>query len=138
MRDKYAALALKNADRLTPRERFYIEGYYYSGRTATVARALDAYKKCVELDAGHQACRHNMALIYLNLERYQESASHYEELVRRGSTNPTAFGNLSSSYFSSGDADKALAIVESFTQAQPRERRGPSWRRLCADRRWTL
>ena len=82
--DKYAALAIKNADRLTPRERFYIEGYYYSLRPATRARALESYKKCVELDSGHQACRHNMALIFLGLERYQESATHYEELVQIG------------------------------------------------------
>ena len=118
-RDKYAALALKNADRLTPRERFYIEGYYYTQRPATVARGLDAYKKCIDLDAGHQACRHNLALTLTQLGRFQESASHYEELLRRGSTNPSAFGNLSGNYLSLGLPDKALAVTQTFSKRNP-------------------
>ncbi len=119
LRDKYAALALKHADRLTPRERFYIEGYYYALRPATRARSLDAYKKCVELDPGHQACRHNMALQLLILERTQEGTGHYEELVRRGSQNATAFTNLAGGYLALGDADKALAITQTFSKRNP-------------------
>ena len=42
LRDQYAAQALKLADRLTPLERFYIEGYYYSGRPETTGRATEA------------------------------------------------------------------------------------------------
>ncbi|MGH9386724.1 MAG: FlgO family outer membrane protein [Vicinamibacterales bacterium] len=119
LRDKYAALALKHADRLTPRERFYIEGYYYTGRPATFARGIDAYKKCIDLDAGHQACRHNLALAFSNLGRFAESASHYEELVRRGSTNPSAFSNLASNYIALGDIAKAVAVTESFSKRHP-------------------
>lgn len=119
LRDKYAALAIKHADRLTPRERFYIEGYYYALRPATLARSLDAYKKCVELDSGHQACRHNMALQLLILERYQEGTGHYDELVRRGSNNATAFSNLAGGYLALGAADKALAITQTFSKRNP-------------------
>ena len=49
-RDKYAALALKHADRLTPRERYYIEGFAYSNRSDSLVRSVDSYRKCIELD----------------------------------------------------------------------------------------
>ena len=123
-RDKYAARALKLADRLTPRERFYIEGYFYTGRRATLARAIDAYKKCVDIDPGHQACRHNVGLIYSTLERYQEGAIQYEELLRRGSTNPTAYGNLANIYRAMGEVEKARAVTEAFVKRNPENATG--------------
>jgi tetratricopeptide (TPR) repeat protein/predicted Ser/Thr protein kinase len=119
LRDKYAAQALKLADRLTPRERFYIEGFFYSNRRATLARAIDAYSKCSDLDPGHQACRHNLGLIYINLERYREGANHYEDLLRRGSTNPIAFGNLANAYRAMGDPEKARSTAESYVKRNP-------------------
>jgi eukaryotic-like serine/threonine-protein kinase len=117
--DKYAALALKHADRLTPRERFYIEGYYYSQRPATFARGLEAYTKCVELDPGHQACRHNLALGLTNIGHIAESARHYEELIRRGSTNPSAFSNLAGNYTALGELDKAFSTLQAFSKRNP-------------------
>ena len=134
LRDKYAELALKHADRLTPRERFYIEGYYYSLRSATFSRSMDAYKKCVDLDSGHQACRHNLALHLMFLERPQEGAGHYEELVRRGSNNATAFSNLAGAYLALGNAEKALATTQTLLEAEPRKRRRASRRGVRAHR----
>src|SRR5947208_13155471 len=39
LRDEYAARAFQHVDRVTTRERYYIEGYYYSGKPETVAKA---------------------------------------------------------------------------------------------------
>ena len=114
--DKYAGLALKNSARLTPRERFYIEGYYYSKQNATLARGLDAYRKCLDLDAGHEACRHNLALGLASIERDAEAAQNYEELIRRGTTNPTTYSNLAGSYWRLGEMDKALAVTQAFSK----------------------
>ena len=119
LRDKYASLAIKHADRLTPRERFYIEGYFYSGRADTLARSIEAYSKCVELDGGHQGCRHNLALQLILLERFQEGIGHYEELIRRGTTNPTTYSNLATAYLQLGQPDKALATTEAFAKRNP-------------------
>ncbi len=123
---KYATLAIQHADRLTPRERYYIEGYYYSQRSDTLARGLDAYKKCVDLDPGHQACRHNLALQLANLERFQEAAGHYEELIRRGGTYPSTFHNLGDIYMWLGEPDKALAVTQLFSTRNPENGAGHS------------
>ncbi len=124
LREKYSTLALKFAERLTPRERYYIEGYHYSGRADTLARAIDAYKKCVELDAGHQACRHNLALIYAGLERFAETVTHYEYLVQRGATNATSFGNLSMAYIALGEVGKARSLMDAFSRRNPENAAG--------------
>ena len=123
-RDKYAAQALKLADRLTPRERFYIEGFYYSGRRATIGRSMDAYTKCIALDPGHQACRHNLGLQYLIFERYREAIEHYEDLVRRGTTNPTSFENLTIAHLALGETEKSLAVAQAFVQRNPENATG--------------
>ena len=103
-RDGFAAQALRLSDRLTPRERFYIEGFFYSSRRATVGKSIDAYNKCIELDPGHHACRHNLGLQYISLERLSEGAAQYEELVRRGTTNPSSIANLAVAALGDGGA----------------------------------
>jgi tetratricopeptide (TPR) repeat protein len=118
-RDKHSALALKHADRLTPPERYYIEGFHYSNRADSIARSMDSYRKCIELDPGHQSCRHNLALQLLTFERFDEAIAHYEELVRRGSTSPTAFENLSTGYLARGDLDRGLRTVDMFVKRNP-------------------
>ncbi len=118
-RDRFASQALKLADRLTPRERSYIEGFFYSSRRATIGKSIDAYNKCIELDPGHHACRHNLGLQYIFLERLGEGAAQYEELVRRGTTNPSSIDNLAVAYLAMGDGEKSRATVETFLKRNP-------------------
>jgi TolB-like protein len=47
-RDLSAKRALDLAERLTPRERLYIEGVHYTNRPDTLAKAIDAYSRNVE------------------------------------------------------------------------------------------
>ncbi len=138
LRDKYSSLAIKHADRLTPRERFYIEGFFYSGRADTLGRAIDAYTKCVELDGGHQGCRHNLALQLTSVERVQEAVGHYEELVRRGSTNPTTHSNLSTDVPPARPARQGSGDSRSVREAQSGERRRPPRRRARPARGGTV
>ncbi len=82
-RDQFAKRALELTDRLTTRERFYIEGYYYSLRPATIRKSIEAYQQCLALHPEHQASRHNLGLQFIFLEQYQEAIAQYEELLRR-------------------------------------------------------
>ena len=123
-RDRFASQALKLSDRLTPRERFYIEGFFYSSRRATIGKSIDAYNKCIELDPGHHACRHNLGLQYILLERLGDGAAQYEELVRRGTTNPSSIDNLAVAYLAMGDAEKSRATVETFLKRNPESATG--------------
>ena len=119
LRAKYAALALKFSDRATPRERAYIEGWFYAGRVATRANAITAYERCLSIDPAHEACQNNLALLYNNVERHADAAKHYGTLVARGSTIPQAHGNLSWAYNALGDPEKGRTITSSFVKQHP-------------------
>ena len=118
-REKFAAMALKHADRLTLREKYYIEGLYLSNKAGETGKSIEAYTKCVAMNAGDQSCRHNLALGYSLQGRYAEAVAQYEELIRRGSTNATTTGNLAIAYRALGDFAKARAAVDQYLRANP-------------------
>jgi tetratricopeptide (TPR) repeat protein/TolB-like protein len=118
-RDAYAKEALSRTDRLTSRERYYIEGFYYGLRSETLPKSIDAYKQGLALHPEHQASRHNLGLHLLFLERLPESIEQYEELRRRGVSNPTSYENLAIAYIENGDAKRAREVAEEFINQHP-------------------
>ncbi len=113
-RQEYARRALDNNDRLTSRERYYIEGYYYTGEPATYERGMDAYRRGLELHPEDQGSRHNLAQAYQNLERYQEASEQYEDLIRRGTSFPSTYGNLATVHARLGNASRAVELMQAF------------------------
>jgi serine/threonine protein kinase/tetratricopeptide (TPR) repeat protein len=118
-RDEYAKRALALTDRLTTRERYYIEGFYYSLRPETMARGLEAYQQCLRLHPEHQASRHNLGLQLLELERYPEAVEQYEELLRRGTSNPTSYENLVELLIQTGNVRRARDVSDDFMRRYP-------------------
>ena len=119
LRRQFAERALQHVDRLTPRERYYIEAYYYSDRTETIGKAIEAYRKGLELYPDAASSRNNLAFQYLQLERYDEAIREYEELRRRRFEFPGAYTSLSSAYAATGAFDKAQAVLDQFVQEHP-------------------
>jgi eukaryotic-like serine/threonine-protein kinase len=117
--EEYAKRALDNAEHASPREKYYIEGFYYSLRPETFERAAAAYRQGLALHPEHQASRHNLAFIYQALWRFKESADQGEELIRRGTSNPTTYGNLAEVYLALADPDRALHTAQQFVQQHP-------------------
>jgi tetratricopeptide (TPR) repeat protein len=121
---EYARRALDHLDHLSPRERYYIEGLYYSRTSDGVARAIEAYKKGIELFPDHASARHNLANVYDSLERYQDAIPHYEELRRRGMTFPSTHGNLAVVYAKTGDFAKGHQVLQEFLANNPESASG--------------
>jgi tetratricopeptide (TPR) repeat protein len=117
--DEYAKNALARVDRLTTRERYYIEGFYYGLRPETVQKSIDAYQQGLALHPEHQASRHNLGLHFLNLERFPESIEQYEELIRRGVSNPTTHENLVTAYIAMNNTSRAREVAEEFIKRYP-------------------
>jgi serine/threonine protein kinase/tetratricopeptide (TPR) repeat protein len=117
--DEYGKRALEHVERLTPRERYYIEGVSYSRHNDSIGRAIDAYKKAIELYPDHASARHNLANIYAGLERYQEAIPQYEDLQRRGMTFPSTYGNLANSYAKTGNFEKGYQVLQQFLLTNP-------------------
>ncbi|HUF47371.1 MAG TPA: protein kinase [Vicinamibacterales bacterium] len=115
----HARLALDNSARLSPRERLYIEGQFYSRRPQTRAQAAEAYRQLLSLHPEHQASRHNLALLYSEFERHDEAVAEYEELIRRGTSNPTTYGNLAELLATRGEVGRARGVIEAFLAGRP-------------------
>jgi serine/threonine protein kinase/tetratricopeptide (TPR) repeat protein/TolB-like protein len=118
-RDEYAKRALDLTGRLTSRERYYIEGFYYGMRPETRGRSIEAYQQGLKLHPEHHASRHNLAVHFLNLERFSESIEQNEELIRRGSFNPTTHENLAEAMLYTGNVRRAREVAEEFVRQRP-------------------
>ena len=117
--DDYAEAALEHLDRLSERERHYIEGWYFSRHPETLDRAIEAYKKAIELYPDHGSARHNLGNLLVGSEQYEQAIVELEELRRRGMSFPATYENLSSAYRALGDLHRARAVLEEFSARNP-------------------
>ncbi|MBA2301344.1 MAG: protein kinase [Acidobacteria bacterium] len=118
-RDLHAQKALERIDRLTTRERYYIEGFYYGLRPETRARSIEAYTRGLTLHPEHQASRHNLGLQLMTLERYAEGIVQNEELLRRGTSTATSYENLVEMLLVTGNTSRAHAVATELLRLQP-------------------
>ncbi len=120
LRDEYAKRALSHVSRLTARERYYIEGFYYCLRPETrgarhrsVSAGAGAASRapCLTPQPGSQ--------VPTSSNDSRKPSSSTRELVRRGTTNPTTLGGLAQSYLGSGDAAHALSVIQDLASRTP-------------------
>jgi eukaryotic-like serine/threonine-protein kinase len=116
---RYAKLAIDRADRLTPRERYYIEGLYYSRMHRELPKAIEAYKKGLQLYPEHVSARNNLAIAYVNVGQLDLALPQYEDAVRRRSPFASAYGNLASVYLATGQPDKAETLLGAYAKEHP-------------------
>ncbi|HEX6164262.1 MAG TPA: protein kinase, partial [Vicinamibacterales bacterium] len=118
-RDAFAKKAMDLTSRLTPRERYYIEGYYYSSRIEDTSRGIEAYSKAVEMYPDHSASRTNLALLYLRTDQVEKCIEHYAILRERGFEFPGAVGNMSACYTAAGSDAEAINVLREFVERFP-------------------
>ena len=116
---QYAKQALDRIDHLSDRERYYIEGHYYSLRPETRQRSIEAYEKAVELYPDHTSARNNLAQQYMALERYEDAIRHLEELRRRGMTFPGTYSSLAGVYAAVGKPEKGYDVLREYVRDNP-------------------
>ncbi len=117
--DGYAERALEHVDRLTERERLYIEGWYYSRKPETVGKALAAYRKAIQLYPDHGSARHNLGNLLFGTERYDEAIEQLEELRRRGMLFPATYEELAMAYKAIDDLDSARKVLTDYSATNP-------------------
>ena len=116
---EYAQKALTLVNRLSDRERYYIEARYYSLDQETQDRAIDAYQKAIERFPDHHSARHNLALIYMEEERYDEVIEHLEVLRREGMVFPATHLFLANAYARKDQHDQAVQVLRDYVERHP-------------------
>jgi serine/threonine protein kinase/tetratricopeptide (TPR) repeat protein len=118
-REEYARKALALVDRLTPRERYYIEGYYYSNDLYRAREAMAAYEKAVELYPDHSASRNNLAVLLSRHDQLERAVAHYNVLRERGFEFPGTAGNLAGVYSTMNRPEESIGVLTDYVSRYP-------------------
>jgi tetratricopeptide (TPR) repeat protein len=116
---EYRESAFENRDRLTARERYYIEGHYHWTNYDEYAQTIEAFKKAVEIYPNHGSARNNLAFCYLLMERYDESIANFKELTDRGYGFFGSYDGLAWSYFAKGDLESGEKVILEYLERNP-------------------
>jgi tetratricopeptide (TPR) repeat protein len=111
--------AFAHADRLPPRERFFVEGSYYSRKRATYDRAMQTFEEAVELYPDHHAARYQLGLLESYVERFDQAAGELEELLARGYDLDGVYNSLATMYEAAGRGEAARELLERWSEENP-------------------
>jgi serine/threonine protein kinase/tetratricopeptide (TPR) repeat protein len=115
---EFSSRAVAHADRLTPKERWYIEGNFYARREETYARAIEIYENALAEDASQEAIRNNVALRLWFVELYDRTIEHLERV--RGKTEFLgSYGTLASAYSAQGRLDEGDRVLKELVARRP-------------------
>lgn len=113
------SLAIENSrkafdlrDRVSQRERFYIEAMYYSDVTGELEKANQAYEQCIKTYPRAATPYNNLGVNYTLLGQYEKSAAVSREAVRLAPDNGIPYGSLMSDYNSLNRLDEAQGVFE--------------------------
>ncbi len=115
----FASRAVAGADRLSSRERFYVEGFYYSLRQDTWARCIETYERALEEYPEHESIRNNLAARYWYLELNREAVEHAEKLRRAKADFPGTYLILSGAYAAQGIYEEGDRALREFLDRNP-------------------
>jgi serine/threonine-protein kinase len=115
---RLSARAASNLERLSARERYYVEGNHYSSRQSTYGRALEAYAHALSLYPDHWPARHNLAMLYIDLERYADAISALKVNRRERPDMLPAYRYLALCYAAMGDFQAGSQILQELQARQ--------------------
>jgi len=111
---KYLQKALELSHRISDMERYRIEAAFYDWNESTYDKAIEAYKKLLDLHPDDKAGNNNLALLYRDIEEWDKALERYEYLRENKLADSLEYGNLASHYQRMGMHDKAKSIREEY------------------------
>ena len=120
-RKKCMTRALELSDRLPIRERYLIGGDFYGISEKTYDKAIEAYKKLLELYPDDYTGNHNIANRYSSIGEIQKAIDHYEKLRNGDGINLLGYSNLADNYRKAGSYAQAREVLEEALQKYPDE-----------------
>jgi len=102
--------ALELSDRASDRERYLIQGDYYSISEETYDKAIEAYTRLLELYPDDSSGLNNLGIIYRSLEEYDKALKYYKLAYQKKKDFPICT-NVANTYEALGLYDKARDIL---------------------------
>jgi tetratricopeptide (TPR) repeat protein len=109
---KYIQKAYELSEQLPARERYLIQGTFYSRSENTYDKAIEAFNKLLEFYPEDIEANLMIGVVYINLEQWDEAREHYEFLVENNKELMWIYMNLAGIYGIQGKYDKARKVLE--------------------------
>jgi tetratricopeptide (TPR) repeat protein len=103
--------AFELRERVSERERYYIQADFFRQSQDDSTKAIQAYQKLLELYPDDRIGNNNLGMLYLMQEEWDKAIERLSVNVRNRTESYASYTNLSTAYFSKGMPDKALNVL---------------------------
>ncbi len=110
--ERAATRAFELRDKVSERERLYIEARYHSTVTRELAKAVESYRLLLATYPDDYAAHSNLGSIYRDLGSQKDAVAHLEEAVRLAPAQPIGRSNLGAAYLAERRFDEARRQFE--------------------------
>ena len=105
--------AMEFIGRVSERERYWIQGYYYYSDPKTYDKAIETFNKLLEIYPDDPTGTNYLGVIYSSLEEWNK-ALRYDEMRLKTQKDVISYLRLSSTYASLGLFQKAREVYEDY------------------------
>lgn len=113
---KHMEKAYELKDRVSERERCYIEADYFRRSEKTYPQAIQAYTKLLELYPDDHIGNNNLGVLYDSIEEHDKALERYEENRKNRAPGFQSYLNLSGVYIDKDMLDEALEVNKFYLQ----------------------
>jgi len=99
-------------DRVTERERFYIESAYYTMATGQLEQANQAYRQWMDEYPNDATAYDNLGFNYATMGYYDKCAEVMRKALQVAQDSTVAIGNLAGCYLALGRLDEVKALLD--------------------------
>jgi tetratricopeptide (TPR) repeat protein len=109
---EYLQKALDLSDRVSDRERYLIQGFFFEGSEKTYGKSIEAYNKLLELYPDDNNGNNQLGLVYSLIEEWDKAIEPLISCIQRKDEAIWPYYNLSVVYRAKGLYDKAKEVLE--------------------------
>jgi len=96
-------------DRVSDREFYIIEGDYYRLSEKTYGKAIESYRKLLDLYPDDMIGNANLGVLYSNLEEWDKAIERYQFILK--GKDAIVYGNLAECFQAKGELENARAVL---------------------------
>jgi tetratricopeptide (TPR) repeat protein len=111
--------AFELRDKVSERERYIIEADYYKSWEKSYDKAMQSYRKLLDLYPDDTIGNTNLGLLYFELEEWSKAISHYQINIQNNPDDRLATWNLVETYEAMGSYEKANQEIVRYLERDP-------------------
>jgi serine/threonine protein kinase/tetratricopeptide (TPR) repeat protein len=111
---KWLEKAMTLSDRVSEKERYLLQGNYYSLSERTISKAIESYQNLLKIYPDDSFAHISLAYLYLGYEMWDKAIDHCLAAVRNKDRIYYAYSYLSTAYFALGRPEKAREVIDGY------------------------